>query len=106
MSGLQRQFLVLAVLAGLVFAVEVNYGQEPEATQSQEAAVELETDMQKASYSIGYSMAENVRREFGEPFTPPLEPDAVPGLIVGLGQLRRGHGWAWRCTPPVSSPRT
>jgi FKBP-type peptidyl-prolyl cis-trans isomerase FklB len=25
----------------------------------------LEDDMQKASYSIGYSMAENVRREFG-----------------------------------------
>ena len=33
---------------------------------AENAAVELETDRQKASYSIGYSMAENVRREFGE----------------------------------------
>ena len=33
---------------------------------AENAAVELETDMQKASYSIGYSMAENVRREFGD----------------------------------------
>jgi FKBP-type peptidyl-prolyl cis-trans isomerase FklB len=30
------------------------------------ASVELGSDSQKASYSIGYSMAANVRREFGE----------------------------------------
>lgn len=37
-----------------------------EVQAAENAAVELETDMQKASYSIGYSMAQNVRREFGE----------------------------------------
>jgi FKBP-type peptidyl-prolyl cis-trans isomerase len=37
-----------------------------EVQAAEHAAVELSTDMQKASYSIGYSMAANVRREFGE----------------------------------------
>lgn len=38
---------------------------EVQAAES-DAAVELGSDSQKASYSIGYSMAANVRREFGE----------------------------------------
>ena len=38
---------------------------EVQAAES-DAAVELGSNSQKASYSIGYSMAANVRREFGE----------------------------------------
>lgn len=41
-------------------------GSVGEAQAAESEAAELGTDMQKASYSIGYSMAANVRREFGE----------------------------------------
>lgn len=51
--------LLLVALAGCDASVG-------EAQAAETKAAELDSDMQKASYSIGYSMAANVRREFGE----------------------------------------
>ena len=60
--------LTLTLMAGVALLLGLAGCDAPiaEVQAAENTAVELETDMQKASYSIGYSMAENVRREFGE----------------------------------------
>ena len=52
--------------AGLLFSLAGCDAPVAEVQAAENAAVELGSDMQKASYSIGYSMAANVRREFGD----------------------------------------
>jgi FKBP-type peptidyl-prolyl cis-trans isomerase len=60
--------LTLSLLAGAGLLLGLSACDAPvaEAQAAENAAVELGSDMQKASYSIGYSMAANVRREFGD----------------------------------------
>ncbi len=60
--------LTLALLAGLGLMLGLAGCEAPiaEVQAAENAAVDLGSDMQKASYSIGYSMAANVRREFGD----------------------------------------
>ena len=60
--------LTLGLLAGAGLMLGLAGCDAPiaEAQAADDAAVELGSDMQKASYSIGYSMAANVRREFGD----------------------------------------
>ena len=60
--------LTLSLLAGAGLFIGLAGCEAPvaEVQAAENAAVELGSDMQKASYSIGYSMAANVRREFGE----------------------------------------
>jgi FKBP-type peptidyl-prolyl cis-trans isomerase FklB len=59
------QFLTGSTLFALLLVLAGCDGSLPEA-QAAENDTALANDMQKASYSIGYSMSENVRREFGE----------------------------------------
>jgi FKBP-type peptidyl-prolyl cis-trans isomerase len=58
--------LGLLVGTGLLLGLAGCEAPIAEAQAAENAAVELGSDMQKASYSIGYSMAANVRREFGD----------------------------------------
>ena len=58
--------LNLLIGAGLFVALAGCEAPIAEVQAAENAAVELESDQQKASYSIGYSMAANVRREFGD----------------------------------------
>ncbi len=60
--------LTLSMLAGAGLLVGLAGCEAPiaEVQAAEHAAAELSSDMQKASYSIGYSMAANVRREFGD----------------------------------------
>jgi len=64
---LAEGFLTKSIYAGLAFLFLSLAGCDvPRSEAAETAAAELTNDMQKASYSIGYSMAANVRREFGE----------------------------------------
>ena len=60
--------LTLSLLAGAGLLLGLSACEAPiaEVQAAENSAVELSSDMQKASYSIGYSMAANVRREFGD----------------------------------------
>lgn len=60
--------LTLNLLAGAGLLIGLAGCDAPiaEVQAAETATVELGSDNQKASYSIGYSMAANVRREFGE----------------------------------------
>lgn len=58
--------LSLLMGAGLLLGLTGCEAPVADAQAADHAAVELGSDMQKASYSIGYSMAANVRREFGD----------------------------------------
>ncbi len=58
--------LALVVGAGMFLGLAGCEAPIAEVQAAENAAVELESDQQKASYSIGYSMAANVRREFGD----------------------------------------
>ena len=64
-SGNLTGSLLLAGVSMLVLSGCGNPVGEVQAAES-DAAVALGSDSQKASYSIGYSMAANVRREFGD----------------------------------------
>lgn len=59
------RILTGSTLIALLLVLTGCEGSLPEA-QAEENDTALANDMQKASYSIGYSMAANVRREFGE----------------------------------------
>lgn len=54
-----------------------------EVQAAENAAVELDSDRQKASYSIGYSMAANVRREFGEDMDLPAFRAGIADQLGG-----------------------
>lgn len=54
---------IIAVSGACLLALA---GCDATVSEAQAAEAELGSDMQKASYSIGYSMSSNVRREFGE----------------------------------------
>lgn len=73
-AGLQSTFSSTAGRAGYFIKIMAVSGAclltlagcDATVKEAQAAEAELGSDMQKASYSIGYSMSTNVRREFGE----------------------------------------
>lgn len=68
MAGIKAGKLTLGLVAGAGLMLGLAGCEAPiaEVQAAENAAVELSSDKQKASYSIGYSMAANVRREFGD----------------------------------------
>ena len=67
-TGIKAGKLTLGLVAGAGLMLGLAGCEAPiaEVQAAENAAVELSSDKQKASYSIGYSMAANVRREFGD----------------------------------------
>jgi len=64
-----KNILTRSTYVGLVLTLLALSGCDAPESQAEEkdpALADLTSDMQKASYSIGYSMSANVRREFGD----------------------------------------